>query len=168
MGIERVLQRAEVFLGLDDSDITKIAELPSCREVSYRPGEFIFRVGNEAKYLYVLKEGRVDLTMEGPPIFEQESTEVSVDRITMGDFFGWSALVGPHFYTSSAICREASEVVVISGVELIALFEKDYQIGYRVYQSLARIIGTRLRGTVQVLLRGHSWPFLGEQNTFTA
>ena len=168
MGIEKVLQRAEVFLGLDDSDLSKIAELPSCREVSYQPGEFIFRAGDEAIYLYVLKEGQVDLTMEGPPIFEQESTEVLVDRITTGDFFGWSALVGPHFYTSSAICREASQVVVISGAELIALFDKDYQIGYRVYQSLARIIGTRLRGTVQVLLRGQRWPFLGERKTFSA
>jgi hypothetical protein len=51
-------------------------------------------------------------------------------------------------------------VVSISGAELMALFDKDYYIGYRVYQSLSRIIGARLRHMERLLIKGQRWPFL--------
>ncbi len=159
MGIEKALKRAEVFLGLDDNDLSKIAALPSCREEAYQAEAVIFRAGDEAKYLYVLKEGEVDLVMEVPPRSKQAAAKVVVDRITTGGFFGWSSLVEPHFYTMSAICREPSRVVIISGVELMALFDKDYHVGYKVFQSLSHIIGARLRDMEQVLVKGHRQPF---------
>ncbi len=159
MGIEKTLKRAEVFLGLDNSDLKKIAALPSCREEAYQAKEVIFRGGDEAKYLYVLKEGEVDLVMRVTPRYEKAETEVVVDRITKGGFFGWSALVEPHFYVMSAICREPSQVAIISGVELTALFDKDYYLGYKILRSLCHIIGARLRDVEQVLIRGERWPF---------
>lgn len=159
MGIEKTLKRAEVFLGLDDSDLSKIAALPSCREEAYQPEGVIFRTGDKAKYLYVLKRGEIDLMVEVPPKSEQAATQIVAERITTGGFFGWSALVKPHFYTMSAICTEPSSVVVISGAELMALFEKEYHIGYKVFQSLSHIIGTRLRDMERVLATGRRWPF---------
>ncbi len=159
MGIEKTLKRAEVFLGLDDSDLSKIAALPSCREEAYQPEGVIFRIGGKAKYLYVLKRGEIDLMVKVPPKSEQAATQIVLDRITTGGFFGWSALVKPHFYTMSAICKEPSSVVVISGAELMALFEKEYHIGYKVFQSLSHIIGARLRDIEQVLATGRKWPF---------
>jgi len=164
MGVADTLKRTEVFLGLDDSDLDKIAALPSCREVSYQAGEVIIRAGDEAKFLYVLKEGEVDVVMAVPTKSEQ-AKKVVIDVITKGGFFGWSALVKPHFYTMSAICRKPCTVATISGAELMALFEKEYYIGYRVFQSLARIIGTRLRDLEQVMVRGERWPFFERQKT---
>lgn len=160
MGIESTLKRAEVFLGLDDSDLNKIATLPSCREQTYQPETVIFRTGDEAKYLYVLKEGQVNLVIDVPPKSEQAEAKIVVDIITTGGFFGWSAIVEPRFYTMSVICKEPSEVVAISGVELTALFDRDYRIGYKVLQSLSRIIGTRLRDMERVLVKGQRWPLL--------
>ena len=160
MSIEKTLKRAETFLGLDDSDLSKIAALPSCREEAYQPGEVIFGVGDETKYLYVLKEGQVELVMEVPPKSKQAATRVVIERITTGGLFGWSAIVEPHSRTMSAVCKEPSRVVAISGVELIALLDKDYHIGYKVFQSLSRILGVRLRDMEQVLVKGQRWPFL--------
>ena len=163
MSVEETLKRTEVFLGLDDSDLSKIAALPSCREGAYQPDGVIFSAGDEARHLYVLIEGEVDLVMEVPSRSKQAATKVVVDRITTGGFFGWSAIVEPHFYTMSAICKEPSNVVTISGAELMALFDKDYRIGHKVLQSLTRIIGTRLRDMEQVLVKGQRWPFLERQ-----
>lgn len=160
MTIEKTLKRAEVFLGLDDSDLSKIAALPSCQEEVYQSEEVIFNAGDEAKYLYVLKEGQVDLVMKAPQKSTQAAQKIVVDRITTGGFFGWSALVRPHIYVMSAICEAPSRTVIISGVELMALFDRDNHIGYRVFQSLSRIIGTRLRDMEQVLVKGQRWPFL--------
>ena len=102
----------------------------------------------------------MDLMMEVPPSTKQAATKIVVDRITTGGFFGWSSLVEPHFYTMSAICQGPATVVIISGAELMALFEDEYYIGYKVLQSLCRIIGTRLRDTEQVMAKGQRWPFL--------
>ena len=158
MEVEKTLKRAEVFLGLDDNDLNKIASLNSCREKSYQPGELIFQAGDEAKYLYILKEGQVHLLMDILTTSKKE--KVLVDRITTGAFFGWTALVRPHFYVMSAICEKPSTVVLIGGTELIALFDKDNYIGYKVFQSLSHVIGTRLRDIEQLLVKGQRWPFL--------
>ncbi|MFC1928080.1 Crp/Fnr family transcriptional regulator [Chloroflexota bacterium] len=163
MGIEQTLRRAEVFLELDDNDLGGIDALPSCREEAYQPEDVIFGADDEAEYLYVLKEGLVDLVVEIPPTSKQAATKVVVDRVTTGGLFGWSALVGPNLYTMSAICKKPSKVVIISGIELIALFEKDYRVGYKVFQSLSRIIGARLRDIEHILAKGYRWPFLDDR-----
>ena len=165
MGIADILKRTEVFLGLDDSELDKIAALPSCREVNYETGEVVIRAGEEARDLYVLKEGQVEVVM-AVPTKDEQAEKVVIDLITKGGFFGWSALVRPHFYVMSAICSKHSTVVTISGAELIALFDREYYIGYKIFQSLARIIGTRLRDLEQVVIRGERWPFFKRGGAF--
>ena len=160
MGVAESLKRAEVFLGLDDSDLHKIAELPSCQEQACQAQEVIFKAGDKAKYLYVLGEGRVNLVMEVSAGSKQPPNQVIVDIITTGGFFGWSALVLPHSYVLSAICQEPSKVVRISGAELCSLFDTDNHIGYKIFQSLTRIIGSRLRDVERLLATGRRWPFL--------
>lgn len=162
MGIEETLKRAEVFLGLDDSDLNKIASLPSSREETYQAQEIIFRAGDEAKYLYVIKEGQINLVMEVPSKSTQPATQVVVDVITKGGLFGWSALVAPHSYVMSAICQKPSKVAVVSGAELSSLCDKENRIGYQILRSLTRIIGSRLRDIEQLLVRGKRWPFFGK------
>ncbi|UCB42313.1 MAG: cyclic nucleotide-binding domain-containing protein [Dehalococcoidales bacterium] len=160
MGIEKTLKRAEVFLGLNDAALARVAALPSCRGETYQTREVIFRMGEEAKHLYILKSGRVDLVMEARPTSIQIVKDVLADRVTTGGFFGWSALVEPHSYAMSAVCREPSVVVIISGTELIALLNEDHYIGYTVLRSLTRIIGRRLREIEHVVMKGEGWPFL--------
>jgi len=162
MKIETTLKRVEVFLGLDDRDLSRIASLPSCHEETFQPGETIFRKGDEAKYLYVLKDGQVDLVMEIPASSKRDTTVVVVDRVTTGGFFGWSALVRPHLYALSSVCSKPSTAVMIGGADLLALFEKDHGIGYRVFESLSHVIGARLRDIEQALVKGQRWPFVGD------
>ena len=158
MEIEKTLKRSEVFLGLEDSDLAKIAALPSSRALDFQPGETIFQAGRKAEYLYVIKEGQIDLVMEAPS--SKQVTKVVIDTVTTGGTFGWSALVKPHFYTGSAVCAQLSRVVAVSGAELTALFEQDNRLGYQIYQRLCQVIGARLRNMEQVLIRGKRWPFI--------
>ena len=65
-GIREALRRSELFLGFDDTDLSKIADLPSCRAESYQSKQVVFKKGDYAQYLFVLKKGRVDLMMEVP------------------------------------------------------------------------------------------------------
>src|SRR4030042_956272 len=109
------LKRCEVFVGLDDSDLKKIAALSSWRRNTYREGEFIFQENVVAKDFYILEEGEVRLVIEVYNELSKGVTQIPVDVITKGDIFGWSSLVTPHSLTMSAICVKPSSVLIVDG-----------------------------------------------------
>ena len=167
ISIVNALKRSEMFLGLEDKYLERIASLPSSHEKTLQSDEILFRVGEPADTLYVLKEGRVDLVAEVSPEAELGKQNLVIEIVTMGGCLGWSAMVAPHYYFLSAIAGVPSVLVCISGSELMALSDKDSYLGYRVFNGLARIIGSRLRDYEQVLLRGRRWPFLKNNNIST-
>jgi CRP-like cAMP-binding protein len=167
INIVNALKRSDMFLGLEDKYLERIASLPSSREKTLRSGEILFRVGEPADILYVLKEGRVDLVAGVSPEAELGKQKLVVEIVTTGGCLGWSAMVAPHYYFLSAIAGVPSVLIGISGSELMALSDKDDYLGYRVFNGLARIIGSRLRDYEQVLMRGRRWPFLNSNNIST-
>jgi len=159
LSIVEILKRCELFLGLDDNDLQKIVDLPSCQEKACKTQEIIFRAGEEAEHLYMLEEGRVNLVVKMPTSSSYLPEQTVVRIITKGGIFGWSALVPPHVFTMSAISKEPSKVVAISGNELRTLFDKDTHLGYEVMNSLIRVVGARVRNIEQLLVTGKRSPF---------
>jgi CRP/FNR family cyclic AMP-dependent transcriptional regulator len=145
MNLVPLLKRCEVFVGLDDSDLKKIAALSSWRRNTYSEGEFIFQENVAAKDFYILEEGEIRLVVEVYKEVVDGVTRVPVDVITKGDVFGWSSLVTPHSLTLSAICVKPSSVLIVDGAQLSMLMDKNHSLGYEVMKGLVRVIGVRLR-----------------------
>ena len=145
MNLVQVLKRCEVFVGLDDSALEKIAGLSSWRTSTYRAGEFIFYENTLAKDFYILDKGEVSLVVALPKEGAKELAQIPLDTITKGDVFGWSSLVAPHCLTMSAVCVKSCSVVAVNGAELSQLFDTNCSIGYEVMKGLVRVIGARLR-----------------------
>ena len=146
MNLAQVLRRCEVFVGLDDSDLEKIAGLPSWRRNTYGAGESVFRENDIAKDFHILEEGEVRLVVASRKgRGTKEPVRVSVDTITKGDVFGWSSLVAPHSRNMSAVCVRPSTILSITGAELSHLMDHNHSLGYEVMKSLVRVIGKRLR-----------------------
>ena len=160
MAIEDALKRSEVFLGLDDNDLKTIASLPSSREDSYEAGYVLFRAGEEAKHIYIVEEGQIAIIVEVPASPGHMANQITVDMVNKGNLIGWSALVRPHLYVLSALCRKPCKVALMSGRELLTLFEQDHSIGYKIFQGLSQVIGTRYRDLQQILINGKRWPFI--------
>jgi CRP-like cAMP-binding protein len=107
------------------------------RRQTYREGDLIFKEGEEAGHLYMLDDGKVDLLVGKP----QETRFLAYYP---GEVFGWSALLRPHRYLSTARCMTQSAVSRIS-IEAIRRIVKDYpEDGILIYQNLAGILGERL------------------------
>ncbi len=160
MTIESTLRRTEVFLGLSDCELQTIAALPSSRIEDFETGQYLFEAGGKAKYLFLLEEGQVEVIVEIPSVAENITRRITVDLAGKGTLMGWSALVRPHFYVLSAVCQKPCKVALVSGEELLALFEKDRNIGFKIYEGLSQVIGTRYRDLEQVLIKGKRWPFI--------
>lgn len=159
------LKRAEVFLGLDDNELERIASLSSCREETYQPEDVIFKSKNQAKDLYIVSDGQVELVVRNTRASGETEKEVVVDRVSKGGLFGWSSLVKPHYYTLTAVCRKQTRLLVINGSELQELFQNNIEIGFKVYQSLSQIIGNRLRYMEQSIATTRKWPFIEDKKS---
>jgi CRP/FNR family cyclic AMP-dependent transcriptional regulator len=145
MDLIQLLRRCEVFVGLDDSDLQKIADLPSWQRKTYNAGDFIFREGAISNNFYVLDDGEINLLVASRKEGTKELIQVAVDTVTKGDVFGWSSLVAPHTRSMSAICIKRSTVIAVSGTELNELMDCNHSLGYEVTKSLVRVIAKRLR-----------------------
>ena len=158
--IIETLKRCELFLGLDDNDIQKIVDLPSCKIKTLQAQEVIIEAGEGAKHLYVLKEGKVNIVLKMMANSPQPPVQTVVRIITKGGIFGWSALVPPHIRVMSAVAEMPSKVISISGNELRTLFGKDPKLGYEVMNDLLKVIGSRVWNIEQLLSTGKRSPFI--------
>ena len=145
MDLVQMLKRCEVFVGLDDNDLYKIADLPSWHKRTYMQGEHVFNDKDKATHFYILEEGEIRLVVTLHNNKTHEKTEVPVDTITRGDVFGWSSLVPPHSLTMTAVCMKQSTVLAVDGTELTSLMDGNQPLGYEVMKGLVRIISARLR-----------------------
>jgi len=143
-----LLSQFDLFKGLPDTLLKDIAGL--AEEVSIKKGEFIFHEGEKADKLHFLINGsiafRVKLTSR------PESITVSFVSSPYQSF-GWSGIVAPHHYTSSAECDEDSNLLTIPAAPFAKILEENPESGFKVMQRIAEIIADRLRNSRQALLK---------------
>ena len=146
--IKQALAGSQLFEGLPDGELDKITRL--CREEVYEAGATIFTEGEVAKDLYIVEDGKVVLEMMirlGPG----SGRRGSIDVITKGQAFGWSAIAESHILTMSARCMEKSKVIALDGVGLRRLLEEDSHMGHKVMKRLVGLVSSRLRHTRDTL-----------------
>jgi CRP-like cAMP-binding protein len=138
----QLLSQAEFFEGLSDEQLATIAD--QCEEVSCRQGEVLFREGHKAERLYVLAEGKIQISIQ---------LSSRPERLTMsvidepGQVLGWSALVAPYQYTASALCETDGRLLAIDGHALMQVLKQDPALGFVIVQHLVGVIGARLSHT---------------------
>ena len=79
-------QRVQIFSGLGSEEMTRIAT--QARSLRKTRGEFIYIAGDRADYVYMLKRGRVKLS-----VLAESGKEIAIDIIQPGEIFGEFALV---------------------------------------------------------------------------
>lgn len=106
-------------------------------------GEVVFRLGEEAKGVFLVLGGRVNLTL--PISLDGRQEDILVEERVEGQLLGWSGLVPPHRFTLQAKAPVATELLFIPRAELEALFVQVPEVAAGIYGNLARIIGQRLQ-----------------------
>lgn len=144
------LKTTQIFKGIEESYLKKLVEM-SQEEVHHK-GHVIFREGDEAKSLYILREGQVALDMKIETGVGQGVHQATVDLAKKGAAFGWSALVEPYIYTLSATCMEPVSVVLFDAKQLRKLLDSDAGLGYQVMKKMVGLVSSRLAHTRNMLL----------------
>ncbi len=123
----------------------RLTELARVRE--YEAGDELFREGEEAREFGVVRRGRVALRTLVP-----ERGMVTILTVEPGDIIGWSSLVPPYRWTSTAEALEPVEVLTFEGAALRGVLRSDCNFASVVYPRLLQAVTRRLIGTRMQLL----------------
>lgn len=136
------LQASSLFLDLHADEIALLAEL--CQEVTFEPGDVIFREHEQGDCLYIVEEGTVEV-LYGPDDSERAPQVIAV--VGRGEFFGEMSMLEKS--TRSATVRAASRTrLLMLTTEDFYSFAKIFKNGFTVVIiNIARILSQRLRQT---------------------
>lgn len=144
------LKQSSFFVGLTDAELEKLSAI--AEEKTFEAGTQMYKIGDAATYLHVLKEGKVILTMDSYMGPHKPPLQVTLDIITKDDSMGWSAVVEPYIYTLGALCIDRATVIMLDAVKLRELMESDCTLGYKIMQQVAKMIANRLNHTRIILV----------------
>ena len=128
----------------------QIAQLdPLFEPFSCPPGTTIFEQGVKPTYLYILLTGKVIIRFK-----PYDGPSITVKSLKRGDVFGWSAVVGSKFYTSTSMSVTQVEAFRIRDTDLWDLVHRDPETGKLLLDRLASVVASRWKNAhteVQIL-----------------
>ncbi len=137
-------KESDLFKGVSQRVINEIGK--KSEELFFEKDSVIFRLDEEAAFVYELAEGTVDIIVS-----EKDNMHYSVMRTN--EIFGWSALVEPYVYTATARCVTDVKVVRIARDVIEEAVKHHPAEGLIIYKHLAGLIGQRLRSAYQYIYR---------------
>lgn len=100
----------------------------------------LFRQGEPPTGLYILRAGKVTLSMDGT-----RGDTVMCVEIGAGSLLGLPGLLGDHPYSMTARAHEGAQVHYIGRAEFTALMQAAPQLAFKVLQVLAAEVRTARR-----------------------
>lgn len=141
-----LLRRYPFFARLDDKHLKQIAMLAD--EVAYAQSESLFEIDDDARALFFLVEGSVELHyVVTNPDDPGHRKDFYMGHINPGEPFGISALIDPHRFTAMALANRACRVIEIEAEGLRALCEKDCVLDATLMHHVAKAAMSRLHET---------------------
>lgn len=144
---------------------TKIAEHPvlgtlnreyleivgqGAEEITFQPGEVIFREGEPANRFYLVQEGQLALEAHVP-----NRDDRLIQKISKGDLLGWSWLFPPFVWHFQARALDHMTAIVLYGGHLLASCEENHDFGYELMKRVSGVLIQRLEVTCRKLLDTH-------------
>ena len=136
--LQELLSEHPFFAGLDEATVSML--VGCARNVHFRPGEYLFREGEAADRLFVVRRGRVALDVHRPG-----HAGMVVDTVDEGGVVGWSWLVPPYRWFFDARAVHEVSAVAVDATCLREKCERDPALGYALMQRVAQVMYHRLQ-----------------------
>lgn len=130
------MNRVTIFEKLDEDMINLLS--PLFEQFSCQPGTVIFQQGDQAEFLYLVIDGKVDMSFK-----PYDGIPITITHVSKGGLFGWSAVVGSENYTSTAIAIENVEAFRVHGSELRKFCRENPEAGKDILERLADGVSSR-------------------------
>jgi CRP/FNR family transcriptional regulator, cyclic AMP receptor protein len=134
------LKQVPLFAGLEDEDIRELMSIAKRR--TFRSGEVIFHREDPGQVLYVIKEGKVKISLISP-----DGQEISLVVFGKGECFGEIAILDGLPRSADAIAMEKVECYTLQRSDFHKAIMKNPKIAIQVMVVLSK----RLRSTDQMV-----------------
>lgn len=132
-----ILKNHEFLAGLTEP---QLAFLTGCaRNVRFQPGTYLFREGEDADSLLLIREGRVWLEAQVPG-----RGAVMLETLGKGDILGLSWLFPPHRWYLDARAADTVRAFAFDAKCLRRKMEEDHDLGYELSKRLLHHLYVRL------------------------
>ena len=133
--IYTVLSKIPIFKDLSKKELKAIERILHRR--TYKSGEVIFHEGDPGVGMYIIEDGRVNITLG--------KQEKLLAVLSNGEFFGEIALLSDTPRTAAATAVNESKMLGFFQPDLFGLMETDPKMGNKILHRLAQMIADRLR-----------------------
>ncbi len=143
--LEKLLREHPFFRDLKEEYLSLI--VGCARNVFYKPGEFIFREGEQANEFYIIRDGKISLEVSAPG-----KKPVVIQTLESGEVLGWSWITPPYYWHFDARAIEPTKAIALDGRCLRNKCEEDHSLGYELLKRFITIVEQRLQATrIQLL-----------------
>jgi len=129
------IRQTDLFWGLNQNMVNRVMGI--AQRESYDTGEVLFNSEDAARYLFILAQGEVKITIDDSGAHVYTGNRV-------GEAFGWGCLIDRPTYGGSAVCTTPVVVLKLDCDRLLKLLDSDMQSGYLFFKHLSRALGGRL------------------------
>lgn len=139
------LASVELFQGLSRRDLKRLVSIAHRR--AFAPDEALFEHGQPGAAMFVIKRGRVAVTVP-----DRSGHDVEVATLLGGAFVGELALLDASPRSAAAVAREPTETLAFFREDLNRLLDTAPRLSSKIYRALALCIGQRLKAMNAQLL----------------
>ena len=141
--ISRFLQEVDVFQGLSERHLLRIASL--CEEESFSAGELLTTRDEKGTKLYIMRSGELKVSTGS------QDSDVVVRTLHEKETFPLAILMEPPTLVTTNEAITDIETYVMSRVRLLELCELETRIGLHIYKASFSILMNRYRYTLSEL-----------------
>jgi CRP/FNR family transcriptional regulator, cyclic AMP receptor protein len=138
--LDAILAGTAVFAGLTGEQLETI--VGCAQNVGFARGEHLFRAGGAADTFYVVRRGRVALTLDAAA-----RGALTVETVEPGEVVGWSWLHEPYRWHFDAVAVEDVRAIAIDGACLRGKCAADPALGYALMRGFGPVMIERLEHT---------------------
>lgn len=141
-----VLREADVFYGLSLEQLEQVAGI--CTELYLPRDTFLFRENSPGDEMYLIGSGAVQIQVDSAMLgVETNAPPTTLATLRRGQAFGEIAVIDRGLRSASArASEEDTMLLVIRRHDLVALCEKDCQLGYLIMRNIALDLAAKVRG----------------------
>ena len=138
-----ILSETDFFKGIDPAVMNKITAIYN--EENHPKDTVLFKKDEDAKSLFILRAGTVNLVLQNGGIF-------AIPLSDPGEVFGLSGLAEGGVYIASGICATDARVVKIDSDKLDEIFDQHPDVGLILVKRLAAVLSKKLSNIYRDLL----------------
>ncbi|MEW5961203.1 MAG: cyclic nucleotide-binding domain-containing protein [Chloroflexota bacterium] len=139
--IKNFLQRVDLFSGLPEAMLEKVAEL--CRPQSYRANAIIIERNAPSVSFFLIQAGTVNILTAPDP--EDQLTNGAVITLGKGQSFGEMSLIDSGVRSATVKAVTDTQLLAIDCREFTQLCESNTDFGYQIMRNIAADLSFKIR-----------------------